>query len=178
MTAHRNVHLAKNVDHFVSRNSELTRHVRYTQLTHPVSPCPLCAALTPRANLASRTPTTAVAERPTTLPSSSAEAVSIIVIPRPVRSGTILSRLFGDASEATTASRSVPLNAASLALSTPTATSRPRAPRPSRRNTAALPPALAEPLALVTSRPAAPILAPRHPLVPVSVSRPRLERPW
>ena len=36
MTAHRNVHLAQQCDHLVSRDAELTRHVMHTKLAQPV----------------------------------------------------------------------------------------------------------------------------------------------
>src|SRR5687768_6070953 len=89
----------------------------------------------PLANPAFITPTTATASRSATEPSSSAEKPSITGTERAFSTPATLSKLFCDASFATSASLSFPRFAASFTCCTPTTASRPRRPRPTRPRT-------------------------------------------
>ncbi len=74
VAAHRNVHLTKQGDHLVSGNPELTGQVRYTQACSPILLWSPVRGYLHRARTSHpATPTTAVASRPTALPSSAAD---------------------------------------------------------------------------------------------------------
>src|SRR5262245_10058051 len=80
-------------------------------------------------------PTTAVCSRPTAAPSSAADGTSINLTRRAFSSGTILSKLFVDASDATTANASLLAFADSRTCSTPITAPRLRTPKPRSRKT-------------------------------------------
>ena len=100
MAADGNVHLAKEVDHFVAGNSEFARQIMYSKLAQPISslrPSGIGVRLSARipfANPLSTIPITAVASRPATEPSSVAGGPATTMIPRARSSGSTLSKLF------------------------------------------------------------------------------------
>ena len=90
MTTHRNVHLTKEIDHLVARNSELARQVMYSKLAQPSSSPTLrpsdigvgLSARIPFARPLSTIPTTVVVSRPAADPSAAAGGPTTTVIPR------------------------------------------------------------------------------------------------
>lgn len=134
MAAHGNVHLSKEVDHLIDGYPEFACHVvneKLAQALPPGNPTLIASAI-PFASPASLTPITATASRPAISPSSREESSSITRTFFAARSETILSKLFCDASLATSAIFTFPRRAASRTCCTPTTASRPRIPRPAR----------------------------------------------
>ena len=89
----------------------------------------------PFASPASLTPITATNSRPATSPSSRPEKLRTTATFRAARSDSTLSKLFCEASDATSAIFSFPRFAASRTCCTPTTASRPRSPSPTSPRT-------------------------------------------